>query len=53
MDVVFDWHGVNSDNKAMIAVTHHTWILENDPNERFARIKNMSVKQLMPFQIVE
>lgn len=53
MNVLFDWHGLSLEKKPMIATTHHTWIVENDPNERFARIKKMSVKQVIPFQVLE
>jgi len=53
VSVDFEWEGISSDNKPMIAETHHEWILENNLDERFARMKMMKVTQTKPFQIVE
>lgn len=53
VSVDFEWQGISIDGKAMIAETHHDWILENNTEERFARMKNMNVTQTEPFQIVE
>jgi hypothetical protein len=51
--VDFEWQGVSIDNKPMIAETHHQWTLENNLEERFARMKKMFVTQTKPFQLVE
>jgi len=53
MKVNFDWQGVNSKDQAMIAATQHTWILENNPDEKFPRIKKMQVEQEVPFQVTD
>lgn len=53
VSVDFEWQGLSIDNKPMIAETHHEWILENNLDERFARMKTMTVTQTKPFQIVE
>jgi hypothetical protein len=37
----------------MVAETHHEWILENNLDERFARMKKMTVTQITPFTVVE
>lgn len=52
VSVDLDWEGISVDDKPMIAQTHHEWILENNLDERFARMKKMSVTQVVPFQIV-
>lgn len=51
--VDFEWQGVSVDGKPMIAETHHDWLLENNTDERFARMKKMTVTQTKPFQIAE
>ena len=51
VSVDFNWEGVSMDGKRMIAKTHHNWILENNINERFARMKHMVVEAITPFQI--
>lgn len=53
VDVDFEWEGISVDNKQMVAETHHEWVLENNLDERFARIKTMKVSQIKPFQVVE
>lgn len=53
MQVTFDWHGLTRDDQPMIATTQHTWLLHNDSSKRFAQIKTMSVKQIVPFQVRE
>ena len=50
VSVDFDWKGVSTENKNMIAETHHEWILSNNPEERFARMKLMKVTTIKPFQ---
>lgn len=51
--VDFDWAGINANNENMTAETHHEWILENNPDERFARMKSMQVTEIQPFRVVE
>ncbi|NQF16103.1 hypothetical protein HPY31_19585 [Brevibacillus sp. HB1.3] len=53
VSVDFEWEGISTQNKRMIAETHHEWILENNLDERFARMKMMKVIQTKPFQTVE
>lgn len=53
VSVDFEWEGISALNKPMIAETHHEWILENNLDERFARMKMMKVIQTKPFQTVE
>ncbi|MBM7702266.1 hypothetical protein [Metabacillus iocasae] len=53
VSVDFDWEGLSVNDEPMIAQTHHEWILENDADERFARMKTMNVTQITPFQLVE
>ncbi len=49
VSVDFEWQGLSIDDKELTAETHHEWILENDLDERFARIKKMIVTQIKPF----
>jgi hypothetical protein len=51
--VDFDWKGINVDKEKIIAETHHEWLLTNNMDERFARMKTMKVTVLKPFQIVD
>lgn len=37
----------------MVSETSHEWLLENNMDERFARMKTMKVIQVKPFQIVK
>ncbi|MED3540583.1 hypothetical protein ABEX53_33030 [Bacillus toyonensis] len=53
VSVDFEWEGISVENKPMIAETHHEWVLENNLDERFARMKMMKVTQTKPFQVVE
>lgn len=52
VSVDFDWKGINVAEEKMIAETHHEWILTNNLDERFARMKRMKVTALKPFQVV-
>jgi hypothetical protein len=53
VSVNFDWEGISIDNKPMVDETHHEWVLENNLDERFARMKKMTVTQIRPFAVVE
>ena len=51
VSVDFEWQGISVDgSKPMIAETHHDWLLENNTDERFARMKTMTVTQTKPFR---
>ncbi len=52
VSVDFDWKGITVDNQKMIAETHHEWILSNDTENRFAKMKEMRVRAVIPFQVV-
>lgn len=41
--VTFDWKGTMLSGKSLTAETQHEWILENNPDERFCRMKSMKV----------
>ena len=53
VSVDFNWEGISIDDKPMVAKTHHQWVLENNMDERFARMKKMKVTAITPFQIIE
>ncbi|UKJ05805.1 hypothetical protein [Solitalea lacus] len=53
VSVSFDWKGIDINNQQMIAETRHEWQLSNNIEERFARMKQMKVTTIKPFQIVE
>ena len=50
-DVEWRTIGVNGDKTSIEA--HYDWILENNLDERFARIKEMKVKQIKPVDVVD
>lgn len=52
MSVDFDWKGINLEGKNMTAQTHHEWVLANDKDERFARLKSMKATLVQPFRVV-
>ncbi|MBY0243834.1 MAG: hypothetical protein K2Q03_00110 [Sphingobacteriaceae bacterium] len=51
VSVDFDWLGITIDGKEMTAETHHEWILKNDKDDRFAKMKEMTVTIINPFVI--
>lgn len=53
VEVDFIWRGVTTDNQVLKATTHHNWLVVDDPNERFARIKKMSVTQTQALSPLE
>ncbi|MDX8363215.1 hypothetical protein [Cytobacillus sp. IB215316] len=53
VSVDFDWEGISVNDTPLVAETHHEWILDNNPDERFPRIKSMKVTQKTPFQTKE
>jgi hypothetical protein len=52
VSVDFDWKGINVQNEKMIAETRHEWLLTNNMEERFARMKMMKVTIIKPFQVI-
>jgi len=53
MEVEFDWYGITLEGKKMCAKTHHKWTVQDNINERFARISHMKVNVLEPFRILD
>ena len=49
MNATLDWQGILPNGNEMVARTRHTWTVEDDPSERFARIKTVDVDLLVPF----
>ncbi|SHH67360.1 hypothetical protein [Cognatishimia maritima] len=48
--MIFDWAGILPDGAELSAKTKHTWVIENDVTEPFARIQQVDVEVLQPFQ---
>jgi hypothetical protein len=44
--VDFEWQGINNKRQPITALYHHEWVLENNPDERFARLKKLKIKKL-------
>lgn len=44
-----DWQGIFPTGQQMVAKTRHTWLVVDNPSERFARIKQIDVEVLQPF----
>ena len=44
-----DWNGILPNASEMTAKTRHSWVIEDDPTQRFARIRTMDVEILEPF----
>lgn len=53
LQVGFDWQGIRPDDKRMTAKTKHTWVVSDDPAERFARVERIRVETIEPFTVVE
>ncbi len=53
VSVVFDWFGIAKNGQKMKAITQHNWIIVDNINERFARIKKMDVGLIEPFSVVK
>ncbi|QBF32646.1 hypothetical protein [Thalassococcus sp. S3] len=51
--MTFDWNGIAQDDTHLLAKTRHVWLVEDDPTERFARIKTVDVEMLEPFRPAE
>ncbi|MCY6380752.1 hypothetical protein [Hoeflea prorocentri] len=50
VSMTFDWNGILPDQTEMTAKTRHTWLVVDDPSERFARIKTVDVEVIEPFR---
>jgi len=53
VSVAFDWYGITKNGQKMKAKTLHKWVVIDDLNERFARIKKADVKQIEPLSIIK
>lgn len=53
VSVTFDWYGIAKNGQKMKAKTLHKWTVVDNPNERFAKIKKVDVKQVEPLSIVK
>lgn len=51
--MTFDWNGIAPNDTHLLAKTRHSWVVEDDPTERFARIKTVDVEVLEPFRPAE
>jgi hypothetical protein len=51
LSVDFEWEGILPDGKEMTARTRQRWAVENDPAERFARIRTVDVEMLAQFAV--
>jgi hypothetical protein len=49
VNVEFEWYGVTRDEKNVKSITRHRWMVADNEEERFARIKKMEIVQLVPF----
>lgn len=48
----FEWKGITNEEEKLIAEIHHEWILENNLDEPYARIKEIKINQTKPFLTV-
>lgn len=53
VNVSFKWMGISTQGaKLMGAESNHNWVLENDPDQAFPKMKDMGVTFTVPFHIV-
>lgn len=52
VSVDLEWKAIRTDGKKIVAETHHQWVLSNNMDERFARMKQMKVVLVKPYQVV-
>ena len=50
MSVVLDWQGTLAGGTAMVAKTKQVWSVQDDPGERFARIRSIEATALEPLR---
>ncbi len=53
VSVAFDWYAIAKNGQKMKAKTQHKWIVIDNPNEKFARIKKADVSQIEPLSMVK
>ncbi len=53
VSVAFDWYAIAKNGQKMKAKTQHKWIVIDNPNERFARIKKADVSQIEPLSMIK
>lgn len=53
VSVDFDWYGITKSDQKMTAKTRHSWVIIDNPEERFARLKSINVEAIKPFQQVK
>jgi hypothetical protein len=46
VNIIFDWYGITKTDDNMTMKTQHKWLVIDNPDERFARIKSMDVSKL-------
>ncbi len=49
----FDWYGILPDGGRMEAATRHTWLIDDVPTDRFAKLRRADVEQIRPFARVD
>ncbi|MEM7485237.1 MAG: alpha/beta hydrolase [Bacteroidota bacterium] len=52
MKVEFVWRGLAKDGKALKTKTSHTWLVVDNTEERFARVKRVDVEVIEAFQLL-
>ena len=52
MRMTLEWQGIAPGGADLVAKTHHTWQVEDNPAERFARVRRVNVELAVPFQPV-
>lgn len=48
---MLDWHGISVEGEPIKAEMHHEWLLEDNPDHRFATFKNVRIVTTEPFQV--
>jgi hypothetical protein len=51
--VDFDWYGIMKNDTKLRVKTAHTWQIIDNPEERFAKITRIDVKQIEPLRVVK
>lgn len=44
-----EWYGITKDGKRLVGEVHQDWTIINNPDERFAKIKDIRIKLIEPF----
>jgi len=48
VNVDFVWKGISKEGQKLTATTSHHWIVKDNPNDRFAKIKEVTIIQKVP-----